>query len=258
LTDSVRTVERALNVLLCFSRDTPELTMTQIAEKAGLNKSTVHRLLATLERRRFLERDPKSGVYKLGIRILQMAYLTLETNVLRKLAFPFVRRLCKQHGETVNLAILDGSDVLFIDVNESPQQVKLAASIGQRLPAFSTASGKVILAYLPVEEARRILEKGMPQLTPYTITSPEAFFDNLKQIKQQGFAISTQEYEEGINAVAAAILDSAGFPIGSISIAGPTFRLPREKLMEISPTILTVAREISDEIDLIENPDFHK
>ena len=258
MSDPIRAVDRALNVLLCFSRDTPELTMTQIAEKVGLNKSTVHRLLATLERKRFLERDPITGLYKLGVRILQMAYLTLETHDLRKLASPYLRRLCKQHGETVNLAILDETDVLFLDVNESPKRVKLAASIGQRLPAFSTASGKAILAYLPVEEVRKILASGMPQHTQYTITSPELFFEDLTQIRQQGFAISTQEYEEGINAISAPILDSGGYPIGSISIAGPSYRLPREKMIEISPTILAGAQEISAEVNLADNPDLHK
>lgn len=258
LTDPIRAVDRALNVLLCFSRDTPALTMTQIAESVGLNKSTVHRLLATLESRRFLERDPETGVYKLGIRMLQMAYLTLEGNDLRKVATPYLQRLCKQFGETVNLAVLDDTDVLFLDVNESPQRVKLAASIGQRLPAFSTASGKAILAYLPVEEVRHILAKGMPQHTPYTITSPEKYFENLAQIRQQGYAISTQEYEEGINVISAPIFDEGDRPIGSISIAGPTYRLPQEKLIEISPTITAVAREISSEFNLIDNPGLRK
>jgi IclR family KDG regulon transcriptional repressor len=258
LPDSIRAVDRALNVLLCFSRDTPELTMTQIAENVELNKSTVHRLLATLERKRFIERNPNTGSYKLGIRMLQMAYLTMEANDLRKLASPFMNRLCEQHGENVNLAVLDENDVLYLDVIESPKRVKLAASVGQRLPAFSTASGKAILAYLPVEGVRHILSLGMPQHTEYTITSPEALFEDLNLIKQQGYAISTQEYEEGINAIAAPLFDSRGNPIGSISVAGPTYRLSREKMIEISSSILEVAREISDEIDLIDNPGLHK
>ena len=250
--EPIRAVDRALNVLLCFSRDTPELTMTQIAEKVGLNKSTVHRLLATLEGKRFIKRDPITNLYKLGIRMFQMAYLTMEANDLRKLASPYLDCLCEQHGENVNLAVLDGHDVLYLDVHESPKRVKLAASVGQRLPAFSTASGKVILAYLPVEEVRRILSFGMPQQTQYTITSSDTFIESLDLIRQQGFAISTQEYEESINAIAAPILDSKGNPVGSISIAGPTYRLSQEKMIEISPTILEVARELSNEIKLID------
>jgi IclR family acetate operon transcriptional repressor len=232
--------------------------MTQIAEKVGLNKSTVHRFLATLERRRFIERNPKTGVYKLGIRMLQMVYLTLESNDLRKLASPYLQRLCKQFGETVNLAVLDGTDVLFLDVNESPQRVKLAASIGQRLPAYSTGSGKAIMAYLPKEEVRQILAEGMPQYTTHTITSLEDFLENLDDVRQQGYAISTQEYEEGINVISAPIFDSGGHPIGSISIAGPTYRLPQEKMLEISPAVLAVAQEISEEVDLLDDLHLYK
>ena len=144
MSESIRAVERALDVLLCFSRQTPQLTMTEIAEQVGLHKSTVHRLLATLEGKRFVERDPVTGIYQLGIRVLQMAYLTLERNDLRRLAAPFLRHLCEQHRETVDLAVLDDADVVFLDVVESPQRVKLAAAPGQRLPAFATASGKAI------------------------------------------------------------------------------------------------------------------
>jgi len=136
MSESIRAVERALDVLSCFSHQTPELTMTQIAEQIGINKSTVHRLLATLEGKRFVERDQVTGIYKLGIRSLQMAYLTLEHNDLRRLAGPFLQRLCQQYRENVNLAVLDGADVIYIDIIESPQRVKLAAAIGQRLPAF--------------------------------------------------------------------------------------------------------------------------
>ena len=97
LSESVRAVERALDILLCFSRQTPELNMTQIADHVGIHKSTVHRLLATLETKRFVQRDPETGVYRLGIRLLQMAYLTLEQNDLRRIATPFLHHLGEQH-----------------------------------------------------------------------------------------------------------------------------------------------------------------
>src|SRR5512136_2364111 len=119
MSESIRAVERALDVLLCFSRQTPELSMTQIAEQIGIHKSTVHRLLGTLEKKRFVERDPVTGVYHLGIRLLQMAYLTLEQNDLRRIAAPFLRRLLEQQRETIHLSVLDDTDVVFVDVIES-------------------------------------------------------------------------------------------------------------------------------------------
>ena len=250
MSESIRAVERALDVLLCFSRQTPELTMTQIAEQIGIHKSTTHRLLATLERKRFVERDPVTGVYHLGIRLLQMAYLTLEQNDLRQIAAPFLRRLSEQHQETIHLAVLDDVDVVFVDVIESQQRVKLAAAIGQRLPAVATASGKSILACMPDEFVRQILKGGMPRHTPHTLDTPEAFFEDLGRVRERGFALDEQEQEDGINAVAAPILDSNGQPMASVAIAGPAYRLTRERLIEFGPSVLASARDITKELGM--------
>lgn len=241
----IRAVERALDVLLCFSKQTPELSMTQIAERVGMHKSTVHRLLATLEGKRFVERDPVTGFYRPGIYFLQLTYLTLEHHDLRTLAAPFLQRLSEQFLETTNLGVLDGKDIFFVEVIESPQRVKLAAAIGQRLPAFSTASGKAILAFLPENTVRGILEDDFSPTTPYTLRTREALLENLRLTREQGFAISVQEYEEGINSVAAPIFNSIHRPIGSIAIAGPSFRHTRERMMEIAPQLVSVTQELS-------------
>jgi len=246
MSESIRAVERALDVLMCFTNQTPELTMTQISDLVGINKSTVHRLLATLERKRFVERDTATGVYKPGIRLLQMAFLTMEHNDLRRLAAPFLQNLCNQVRENVNLSILDGADVVYVDAIESSQRVKLAAAPGQRLPAFCTASGKAILAFLPEENIKRILERGMPGYTQNTITSPELFLENIRQVRELGFAISIQEFEDGINAIAAPICNH---PIASISIAGPAYRLTRERMLEIGPDLLVNAKNIAMEVE---------
>jgi DNA-binding IclR family transcriptional regulator len=171
VSESVRAVERALDVLMCFSRTTPELNMTQIADQIGIHKSTVHRLLATLERNRFVQRDPATGMYRLGIRLLQMAYLTLEQSDLRQIAAPFMRQLNEKYQENIHLAVLDDGDMVYLHILESPQRIKLAAAIGQRLPAFATASGKAVLAFLPPESVRRILDHGMPRYTQFTPVS---------------------------------------------------------------------------------------
>lgn len=250
MSESIRAVERALDVLMCFTSHTPELTMTQISEMVGINKSTIHRLLATLEGKRFVERDPVTGVYRPGIRLLQMAFLTLEHNDLRRLATPFLHTLCDQHRENVNLSVLDDADVIYLTVIESPQRVKLAAAPGQRLPAFCTASGKAILAFLPEENVRHLLEHGMPRYTKNSITSLDAFFEDMSQTRQRGYAISEQEFEEGINALAAPICNP---PIASVSIAGPAYRLTRERMIEIGPSLVSVANNIAREVELAGN-----
>jgi DNA-binding IclR family transcriptional regulator len=248
LGETVRTVERALDILLCFSRQMPELTMTQIAELAGINKSTVHRILGTLEEKHFVERDMTTGAYRPGINLLQIAYLAIEYNDLRRLAGPFMRRLVEQYRETTTLGELDGFEVLYLDVIESPQRVKLAAAIGQRLPAFCTASGKAILAFAPDELVQRILESTLPQYTPNTLHSPEALLADLHRVREQGYAISVQEFEEGINAVAAPILGLDNRPVASVAVAGPSYRLTREHMVEIGSHIQVVAGDIASEI----------
>jgi DNA-binding IclR family transcriptional regulator len=255
LSDSVRAVERSLDILLCFSRQTPELTMTQIAEQIGLHKSTVHRLLATLEKRRFVERDLITGNYRLGIRILQMAYLTLEHNSLRRFSTPFLRNLCEQYQETIHLAVLDDADVVFVNIFESPQRVKLAAALGQRLPAFATASGKAMLAYMPDDAVWRILNDGMPRYTQYTPQTPEEFFEDLRQIRDQGFAISVMEYEDEINAVAAPIFDMMSHqPLASVAIAGPSYRLTQERMVQIGPFLSEIVQRITREFGMAAQP----
>jgi len=253
MSESIRAVERALDVLLCFTQQTPELSMTQIAEQVGINKSTIHRLLATLEKKRFVERDPLTGIYRPGIRLLQLAYLTLEQNDLRRLAAPYLRRLCELQRENVNLTILDDIDVIYLEVVESAQRVKLAATSGQRLPAFCTASGKAILAFMPEEEVKRIIERGMPRYTPYTLLSSSELFENLHHTRELGFAISEQEFEDGINAVAAPIFDRSKQPLASISVAGPAYRLSRERMLEIGPQVVDTANKIAQEVEMAVN-----
>jgi DNA-binding IclR family transcriptional regulator len=237
-------------VLMCFTSQNPELSMTQISEMVEINKSTVHRLLATLEGKRFVERDAVTGIYRPGIRLLQLASFTLEHNDLRRLATPFLHELRDQFRENVNLSVLDEMDVVYLAVNESPQRVKLAAAPGQRLPAFCTASGKAILAFMPEEKVRDILARGMPVYTQNTVSSVEAFFNDIRQTREQGYAISEQEFEEGINAIAAPIRNH---PIASVSVAGPAYRLTRERMIEIGPYLLATVKKIAQEVEVADS-----
>jgi IclR family transcriptional regulator, KDG regulon repressor len=247
---SVRAVERALDVLLCFDQHEPNLTLTQISERVGIHKSTVHRLLATLESRRLVQRDHLSGTYHLGSRLMEMAFLVLQSNDLPRLARPFMDSLAAEHRETVDLAILEGADVVYLQVVESPQRVKLAAAPGQRLPAFCTATGKAFLAYLPEEQVQDILKQGLIKYTEHTKIALPDLREDLRLTRERGFAVSEQEYEDGINAVATPILDVNDYPIAAIAVAGPAFRLSRERMLALGPVIRTTADTIAREISL--------
>lgn len=249
MSESIRAVDRALDILLCFTRQSPELTMTQIADQVGIHKSTVHRLLGTLEKKRFVERDQPTGIYRPGLRLLQIASLALEHNDLRRLAAPFLHFLREHSLETVDLAVIEDSEVIYLDVFESPQRVKLAAAVGMRLPAYCTASGKSILAYLPEERIQHILAGGMPRHTENTLVTREALFENLRLVRERGVAFSEQEYEEGINAIGAPILDRNHQPIASVAVAGPAYRLTQARMLEICPSVISTANSIAEELN---------
>jgi len=224
--------------------------MSQIAERAGIHKSTVHRLLATLEAKRFLHRDPGNGLYRLGFQLVELASLALMDMDLPRCAGPHLQRLAADSGETVDLATLDGEHVVYLQVIESPQRLKIAAAVGQRLPAYCTATGKAILAFLPSAEVERIIAHGMPRQTDRTKVSPADLWRDLAATRERGFALSEQEFEPEINAVAAPVLDRSGNPIGSIAIVGPSFRMPAGRMLTLGRQAVEAAQAVSHEVGL--------
>lgn len=247
---STRSVDRALDILLCFNRAEPTLTLTQIVERAGIHKSTAHRLLATLERKRFLQRVEETGSYRLGWALLELGFSVLEHNNLHRQATPYMQRLVAEHRETVDLGILEGNSVLYLQVIESPQRVKISSAPGQRLPVFCTATGKAFLAFLPDSKVKELLKTHRHKYTEYTTTDLAEILQQLKLTRERGFAISEQEYELGINAVAAPILDAHQYPVAVFAIVGPTYRMTLERMLELGPALRATTDALAREIGL--------
>jgi IclR family transcriptional regulator, KDG regulon repressor len=248
LSNHVRAVDRALDVLLCFTTGETALSLSEIAQRVAIHKSTVHRLLATLEARRFLQRDRATGRYRLGFQLVELASLVLLDMDLVRWAGPHTQRLAVACGETVDLATLDGDQVVYLQVIESPQRLKIAAAVGQRLPACCTASGKALLAYLPEPQVAGILAAGLPRHTESTLASAADLRRDLAATRLRGFAISEQEFEPEINAVAAPILDGSAYPIGAIAIVGPSFRMPPERMHSLGREIVAATAAITREV----------
>jgi len=213
-----------------------------------MSKTTVHRLLTTLETKRFISRDKSTGMYRLGFRLVEMASLVLQDMELRRWALPYLKSLSTQYGETVDLSVLDGSHVIYLEVIESQRRVKLAAATGQRLPAYFTASGKALLAFAPEEQVRKILAENFAEHNGETGLTISKALEDLGKTAERGYAISEQEYEEQINAVAAPIFDADRRAVASIAIVGPSFRLSRERLPELGESIRKIADELSCEV----------
>jgi DNA-binding IclR family transcriptional regulator len=254
MADSVRSVERALDILLCFTLEKPTLSLTQIAEHVGMHKSTIHRLLTTLEAKRFVTRDKVTGMYQLGFRFIELASIMLQDIDINRWAQPYLQHLAVLSGETVDLAVLDDDHVVYLQVFESPQRVKIAAAVGEQLPMHCTATGKAFLAYLPEYQVNQILASGMTRYTDRTLISHEDLYHELAETRRRGFAISIEEYEKDINAVAAPILDANGCPIAVIAIVGPSFRLDYDCMMMSGKSILETTATITREVGLAALP----
>ncbi len=250
MSKSIRSVERALDVLACFEAQNRALSLTQIADQLRIPKSTVFRLLATLESKGFVRRSDETGQYRLGTHLIHMGALASQDWDTSRWAGPYLQRLAAEHGETVDLAILDGIDVIYLQVVESPQRVRLSAAVGQRLPAYCTASGKALLAFLPFAQVAPMLAGGLRRYTPATRIELDDLAHDLLETHERGFALSEQEYEKDIHAVAAPVLNAQRLPVFAVAIAGPSFRLPRGRMLALGAALRATAESMALEADV--------
>ena len=167
----IQSVERALAVLKLFGESEPELGVSELARRLSLHKSTVSRLLSTLEAGGFVQQDKRNGRYRLGLQLATLAGLALTQYELRDVARPFLSELAGESGETTTLSVLDGTDAVNIDQVLAPQPVKHLGWIGRRLPLFCTAAGKPLLASFSAPGLERYLERPLSRFTARTVTN---------------------------------------------------------------------------------------
>jgi len=242
----VQAVERAVRILKALGDEEPELGVSELARQLGLKKSTVHRLLNTLQVEGLVEQNPETGKYRLGLEILRLAGTLLrQLEDLQQVARPFLKALAEECEETVNLAILAGDGVINVDRIPSPHRVRNIGWVGRKMPLHCVSAGKVFLAYMPEEEVERFLNSKLPRLTKYTITDPAELRKELQQVRELGYGVGLEELEEGLNAVAAPIRDYRGKVVAAISVSGPSFRLTREKIPEVAEMTKRAADEVS-------------
>ncbi len=222
------------------------LRFSDIAERAGLAKGTVHRMLAALVDARLLQLDTRKQTYRLGVRLFEMAHRVWNEFDLRGAAEPELERLRDLAGEAVRLAVLQGTEILYIDQREAAQAIRLANGVGGRVAAHATSGGKAILAHLePAMRHRLLATLDLQRFTATTITDAAALDRELDLGKARGYAISIEEQTQGINSVATAILDHRARPIGAVCVLGPSFRLPVDRLHALGRDLMEAARRIS-------------
>jgi IclR family acetate operon transcriptional repressor len=222
---SVRAVERVVDILDRLQESREPVSLVSLAEVTGMPKSSAFRYLSTLEARGYVEKDPATGDYSLGLALpSHQRYLA----VLAARVRPSLERLRDRFGETVNLGVLDGDRVLYVEIIESQKSMRLAARRGDRDYLHSTAVGKVIAAHMPEDEVRALLASaGMPPSTDRTIRDADAYIAALTQVRSDGYAIDDEENETGARCVAVPLLglrERCG-----ISLSAPAVRLSREE-----------------------------
>jgi IclR family transcriptional regulator, acetate operon repressor len=255
---SVQSVDRALDVLEALSA-TGELGVSEVAARTGLVVSTTHRLLAALANRGYVAQNPANGRYLLGFKVLELTGgLEVLTSPLRAAARPHLERVQQATSETTNLVILDGDRVIYVDQVEGSHTVRMFTRVGRSALAHTTGSGKAILTYRPPDVIEKLYPRArepFQRLTPRTLTTLDALRHDFARIRRRGYALDTEEHEEGVSCVATAVFDSTGFACGAISISGPTARMDGADTRELGRLLHSHAADISAALGYREIPE---
>lgn len=241
----VGVVTKVLRILEELQASPTGLQLKDIAARTAINKSTAYRFLAHLESEGYLFRDD-AGAYIVGPKLARLGSGVAYHATLRTVSRPIMQRLWVTTTETVNLGVLSGLDVLYLDVLESSHSFRLVSTVGSRRPLHCTALGKAMLAFVTDEERESALTSlRLEKLAPRTITSTARLEKELAKVKQQGFAVDDEEAGIGSRCVGSPIFDQSGNVAAAISVSGPITRIDRDKLLQIAKAVRDGAQIIS-------------
>lgn len=249
-------VSRAVSILKVFESANSGLTAAQIAGQLNLNRSTVHRLLSVLEAEGLVARDttfngePRNSAYRLGPTLVSLGGLALRQINLRAIALPQLRALAQKSGETVDLELLVGSDVMIIEEVQGEHMLRVGVgdNVGSRYPAHATSTGKLLLAGLSEAELKATLPNKLAALTPFTVTDKQILRDQFDEARRLGWASSWEELEIGLAAIGAPITGREGETIAAVSISGPTARIDRSQIKNLAVMVMDTTKRITREL----------
>ena len=246
----VSSLVRGLQILSTFTTKRPSLKVSEIAEINGLDQATVFRFVYTLEKLGYLVRDEETKRYRQGVRMLTIGLPAREGIAVRNVALPIMYELSKTVNETVRLAVLDDVEAVTIAVAELPDRIYFRTRIGERLPSYGTALGKVLLAYQPIENWDRLISQiDFVQHTDKTILDPGLLREELTKIREQGYAIQDSELLVGLGSVAAPIFDYQNHIAAAIDLSGLSTQIfdggkPDFFIREILKSALKISEEL--------------
>jgi len=244
---SSKSLQKALRILIHMGEHCPEAGVSQLASELGLTKATVHRLLNAMERFELIERNSENERYRLGLKLHQLGIKAVESRTLRNEAHRLLLEMSRRSRETVSLAVPAPGGVVCLDRVNSPHTViNVCTPVGAMFPPHCTAAGKAILAYLTEEELQEVLRRsGLRQYSPFSISRLPDLKENLRLIRQRGYAVDHQELERGLSGVAAPVLGAHERVIAAVGIAGPTQRFRAKELAQKIALVTEIAARLS-------------
>jgi IclR family acetate operon transcriptional repressor len=241
-------VRRAVSILKAFTDEQPEWGLTELARAVKLNKTTVYRLLSALEGEGFIARNLQTEAYRLGPEAIALGARAQRSNDLRTASHAELEWLAEATQETATLEVFADGQMLILDEAHGPHVMGNVQSIGTRWPAHATSTGKVLLAHLPDEELKTALRAGLTRLNSNTIASQEALRRELKQVKEQGYAMTLEDLEVGLIAVGAPVRNHEGVVVGAVSVGGPSLRLTEARRPDVARQVMKAAGRISERL----------
>lgn len=243
---SVQSLDRTLDIIELLATKPDGLGVTDIGQALSLHKSTVHRLISALARRGYIEKDIRTGMYRIGLKFVEISSLLLNHIELKTEALPYMRRLAGQLWQTVHLAIRDGTEIVYIEKVDSLQSLRMYSHIGKRIPAYCSALGKVLLSGIDRDVLLKTVSGiEMTARTPNTITNRDELIRQVDMVRSVGWASDNEENEEGIRCIAAPIYDFTGKIIAAMSVSGAKDIISPDRDEMIGGMAVDTAREIS-------------
>ena len=244
----MNSISKALDILEKFLTVDEEVGISKLAELTGLNVTTTHRIANLLVKRGYLRQTQKGGKYSLGSKFLEFYAGYGETTKIRELALPFLENIHKTVGESVNLAVFDSGQVVYIEHIASHYSLRTFTEVGNRVPCYCTGVGKIFLAHMPTDKVDAIVSGKLYRQTSNTITDIDVLKKQLQGIRQTGLAIDDEENEVGVRCIAAPVKNFNGDVIAAVSISGPSARLSIQKLFSLGPSLKDCGLKISREM----------
>jgi IclR family pca regulon transcriptional regulator len=234
-----------MSILELFSDKRPSLSISEVAELTGLNRATCYRFCQTFRQLGYLEELPDRR-FRPGLKAVSLAHSALSSRELPELALPYLERLRADINETVNMGLLDGTEVVYVARVLSDHLISLRLYVGSRLPAYAASLGRAMLAFMPEDEAMDIIDRSeLVSITSHTIADRKRLLSELRKIREQGYAFNNQEIANGLRGVAAPVLTDDGRPIAAINVSIPhPLKGPEEIEEVLAPKVIATAREI--------------